>query len=420
MYTDFRDGAYLLFEQNVANGVSTPIFNTEAVVASKPKTLGINPLQSDLLDFARWTAAFLVVIGHIRSFVFVSYQVEDKGGLCGKAFYFLTGFGHSAVMVFFVMSGFLVGGKILQRLTEGSFSWKKYAVDRGSRLYAVYVLALILGGLLDNFGYLHLNRYGLYDKSFPGRIAVVNFSFHENLTTKIFFGNLAMCQTVLVPVFGSNGPLWSLANEFWYYLTGPLVLGLGYKPSRRFLFCVIGILGGIVCFLPAEMLVYSLIWFMGAALYMLNNRAYCPIWMSLPFFLGSLTLSRFTSLSAGFVPDILIGISFCVLINSTAQNATRFAWHNISRKAADFSYSVYLCHFPFVVFAISAFYQITGFGIQERYDGRVGLLFVAILISSYIWSYLISLVTERQTTRIREWLYRLCGRDAVSQVKALL
>jgi len=35
--------------------------------------------------------------------------------------------------------------------------------------------------------------------------------------------NLGFVQTVSVPVYGTNGPLWSLANEFWYYVMFSLI-----------------------------------------------------------------------------------------------------------------------------------------------------------------------------------------------------
>ena len=45
-----------------------------------------------------------------------------------KAFYFLTGLGHQAVIIFFVLSGFFVGGSILKNLEN--FSFKRYFTTR--------------------------------------------------------------------------------------------------------------------------------------------------------------------------------------------------------------------------------------------------------------------------------------------------
>jgi peptidoglycan/LPS O-acetylase OafA/YrhL len=378
-----------------------------------PRQFHISPLQSSLLDLARWWAALLVVIEHVRSFMFLPYGVDDRLGFLGKAFYFLTGFGHSAVMVFFVMSGFLVGGKVLDRVAQGEFSWQKYAVDRSSRLYAVYVMALLLGGTLDYIGYHHLNRFGLYDQSFSGHISVVNSDFHANLAPAIFGVNLVMCQTILAPVFGSNGPLWSLANEFWYYLAGPLLFMLLLGRAWLRVFLGAGALVALFWFLPASILIYSLVWLMGAALYFINARPRLPFWLTLLLFLASLSAARLRWVKLPYAGDFLIGITFALLINSTAGDARRLPGAVLSRKAADFSYSVYLCHFPFLVFVLSALYQKTGIGLQGPRSFLIICLSLLVLASAYLWCYLISLVTERQTPRIRKLLYRCMGREVV-------
>jgi len=375
------------------------------------RQLNISPFQSDLLDLSRWLAALLVVVEHARSLIFLPYGTGSKPGILGKVFYFMTGFGHSAVMVFFVMSGFLVGGKVLDRLSEGNFNWQKYAVDRVSRLYAVYVLALLLGGALDYLGYLHFNRFGLYDQSFSSRIAVVNFNFHEHLSWPIFAINLAMCQTILGPVFGSNGPLWSLANEFWYYLAGPLLFVLIFAPTRWRLLPGVGALALLVWFLPASILIYFLVWLLGDALYFANRRALVPLWVSLILFALSFSVARLQWLNIPYLSDLLIGVSFALVINSAARGSRRLPGHGLSRKAADFSYSVYLCHFPFLVFALSAFYSATGTGLQGPRTLLSSGLFLLMLVLAYVWAFLVSLATERQTPRIRQWLYRFLRLD---------
>jgi peptidoglycan/LPS O-acetylase OafA/YrhL len=387
-----------------------------APIVGKPDTFRISPFQSDLLDLSRWVAAFLVVIEHLRSFMFVSHRSEDHFGLFWKAFYFLTGFGHSAVMVFFVMSGFLVGGKVLERLANGNFSWRKYAVDRTSRLYAVYVMALLLGAAFDYVGYHYMNRFGLYDRSFPGTIAVVNHDFHANLKPSIFGLNLAMCQTILGPVFGSNGPLWSLANEFWYYLAGPLLFALFFARTWGTALLGIGALAALFCFLPAAILLYFPVWLLGAALCFVNTRPLLPLWFALLLFLVSFSAARLQWLKVPYIADMLIGISFALVVNSAAGSPRRFPWHTLSRKAADFSYSVYLCHVPFLVFALSALYQATGRGLQEPRTIPFISLFLLMLLLAYAWCYIVSLATERQTGRIRKRLHGLSGREAVSQL----
>jgi peptidoglycan/LPS O-acetylase OafA/YrhL len=68
----------------------------------------------DNLDLLRGSAAFLVLSGHLRSYIFQSYGELAQESLPVKAFYFGTGLGHQAVIIFFALSGFLVGGKALE------------------------------------------------------------------------------------------------------------------------------------------------------------------------------------------------------------------------------------------------------------------------------------------------------------------
>jgi peptidoglycan/LPS O-acetylase OafA/YrhL len=54
-----------------------------------------------------------VLGGHLRSYIFQNYHELAHPGLLVKVFYFATGLGHRAVIIFFALSGFLVGGKAL-------------------------------------------------------------------------------------------------------------------------------------------------------------------------------------------------------------------------------------------------------------------------------------------------------------------
>ena len=145
---------------------------------------------------------------------------------------------------------------------------------------------------------------------------------------------------------------------------------------------------------------------MGAGLYFLNLRRFLPLWCSLPLFAVSFSLARLQWLTVPFLADFLIGVSFALVINSAARGSSRLPGHDLNRKAADFSYSVYLCHFPFLVFVLSVLYEATGFGLRGPRTVWSAGLFLIILVLAYFWCYLVSLVSERQTPRIRQWLYR--------------
>lgn len=74
--------------------------------------LSISPTLSNNLNFLRWIAAFLVVVGHLRSLMFPEYSKLVNPSIFQKIFYFITGLGHEGVIIFFVISGFLVGGGV--------------------------------------------------------------------------------------------------------------------------------------------------------------------------------------------------------------------------------------------------------------------------------------------------------------------
>lgn len=62
------------------------------------------------LDLFRGVAALMVCFGHIRNAFWVDYgDIQVKAWWHVPA-YLVTGFGHQAVIIFFVLSGFLVGG----------------------------------------------------------------------------------------------------------------------------------------------------------------------------------------------------------------------------------------------------------------------------------------------------------------------
>ncbi len=188
--------------------------------------------RDSLLDLVRGVSALLVMLGHLRAFLFVDYGEVAGSGRLTKAFYFATGLGHQAVMVFFVLSGYLVGGSVIAGLRKGSFRWGGYAAARLVRLWMVLLPALLLTLGADLAG-RHVNAAayaGGLNSQFMSGPTVAEPASLDGLT---FLGNLGFVQTIAVPVYGSNGPLWMLANMFWYYVLFPL-LAVGIWQATRF------------------------------------------------------------------------------------------------------------------------------------------------------------------------------------------
>src|SRR5277367_2539751 len=182
--------------------------NPVAIEKLQPRAL--TPSASAHLDLIRGLAAWAVMWGHLRALFFVDYLQLESPSLLLKAVYFLT--------------GFLISSAIFSRHASGTWSWRDYAIDRASRLYVVLIPGLLFGLLWDKLGSSIFASTGVYSNP------IVNFGsaiVQTRMGIGTFLGNMFFLQTIVVPTFGSNGPLWSLANEFWYYVLFPVALAAG-------------------------------------------------------------------------------------------------------------------------------------------------------------------------------------------------
>ena len=118
-----------------------------------PRQLRTPPRTASVhLDALRGIAAVGVCLSHLRDFFFVDYPHPAHKNLLLAAIHLVSGLRHQWVIVFFVLSGYLVGGSVLRSMALGRWSWREYLLNRLTRLYIVLVPALVLGGLLDATG----------------------------------------------------------------------------------------------------------------------------------------------------------------------------------------------------------------------------------------------------------------------------
>lgn len=143
------------------------------------------------LDIVRLTAALVVFVHH------ASY--ERFGGAWLSAF---SGFAHEAVVVFFVLSGFVIAYVVDTKENTAS----TYVIARFSRLWSVAIPAILGTILMDALG-----RALAPEVYVPGETAVDIF----RITASLLFLNEWWFSHLHV---GSNGPYWSLSFEGSYYL----------------------------------------------------------------------------------------------------------------------------------------------------------------------------------------------------------
>jgi peptidoglycan/LPS O-acetylase OafA/YrhL len=366
-----------------------------------PETARLSACSSTCLDALRALAALSVTLSHIRGLLFVEYRLIHPASLTllAKAVYLITRIGHQSVTVLFVLSGFFISSSILRKLRNGSWSWADYGIDRGARLYTVLIPGLVLGWIWDTIGARIFNSSGYYSSAtepFGTRIPANGLSLLD------FAGNLAFLQTRFVPPLGSNGALWSLFNEFWYYALFPsILLAFIYTfQSRRAPAIASLALAGLSCWILQGALIGFLVWLLGCVVSIaaprINLVSKGKHRIVFPYIAVSGTAFGFC---LEYCSDALIGISFATLILGILQlqNTPNSRLANLSRSFAGFSYSLYVLHFPllFLTRAIVA--------PQNRWqpDGPHLLYGACIAAGLLSYSFLISRITEANTTKIR-------------------
>ena len=372
----------------------------------------LNRRFSGALDLARWIAAFSVVITHAANIMVarIAYSPATARSPMLYLWVLLGGFGHQSVTIFFILSGYLVGGRLLERVQRtGSIEWKRYFIDRVVRIELVLIPALILTFVCDRLA----SRY------LPG--AMQPF-LREHASWGIFFGNIANLQNFYVVFFGSDGPIGTLANEFWYYFTFPLLLAplLSARPRmERVLLFVSGLALCFIFWWPQHShLLGFLLWLMGV-LVAASNRAWLPsVRWSTALVLLTLLLIRAVmrreyseNMWYLFFADLVLSVAFANLML-----ALRFApdpkhswcYSPLHTRLAGFSFSLYACHMP-LLFLAAGFCKVHfGFGTADVIEHASQWFLIAAAIAFIlIATYLFSLLTEHNTAAVRHAVYRL-------------
>ena len=367
-----------------------------------------HPARDLRLDLIRGLAALLVTMGHLRAVLFVDQPLLVESGLLTKIFYLATSLGHQSVIVFFVLSGYLVGGSVL---TAGrQFSFHAYMHARLARLWVVLVPCLGLTWVVDQFisSWAPDVLKGLYAEQWHLGPRVGEF---DN-SLSAFLGNVLFLQTLAVPLFGSNGPLWSLANEFWYYVQFPLIYSLvstriyGVEPGRVFISAVAVVV--IFWAMPTEMLVGFGVWLLGVLVAQLKSQKLLMPhqWsgsISLGLLAGAIAISKW-SVIAGLQlwGDVVLGIGIaCTLHGSRHWSLNPYSlMGRCTQRVSDLSFSLYLTHFPLVMLLGAIFSR--GDRMQPALMPLIG--FVLAVCGSLVVAHFFWYAFERHTQEVRRWL----------------
>ena len=368
--------------------------------------------HSILISVLRGLAALIVATAHLRAAMYPAVRDIASPPLWFQGLAFVSGFAHQAVLVFFVISGWLVGGSLLNRIGE-PHAIASYTIDRLTRLWTVLIPTFLLTLVF---------ALGIGATS----LDAIDLSPANPYSTTSFAGNLLGLQRVLVPVFGGNFPLWSLANETWYYLLFPLLAAACTTSGRTARVSCAAALLVLAALLPTTITAYFLVWLLGVAFSRI--RIECGngvrwVWLLLVlagagYFRLTGELDEFEVTTLG--QDLICSVLYLVLLSSLqfkAPAASRLAWpvRKTGKFFAEFSFSLYVLHVP--VIGLLQHWSISHLGLRQFSPSvplHTALFFgmLAVLVGSAYLSYLLF---ESKTYRIRNALKKRFLRSPASR-----
>lgn len=172
-------------------------------------------------------------------------------------FYVFDDFSHSAVMAFFVLSGYVIAYVTERRERDGL----SYAISRFCRIYSVVVPAIVLTVVLDLAGralnpelYAGFSYFGT--RGGPFQVASSLFFLNESwpAPTSLF----------------SNTAFWSLNNEVWYYV----FFGIVFFVPGRWPKCALVLL--LIPFIAERIYLLAPVWLLGVGVRRLEPSCAWP------------------------------------------------------------------------------------------------------------------------------------------------
>lgn len=383
-----------------------------------------NPGLVSAIDLMRWLAAAVVAVSHARFPLLKSYGLltPEQRPLWVQAWYFLTGYYVEAVLIFFVLSGFLVGGMGLARLKQGTFDPPGYAIDRFSRLYTAFLPALLLSVLLTWVGMRWFDGTGLYSGTHPTFAATgTTLVFADNTGWGNFTGNLFMLQwfrdSLFAAPYGSNPPLYTLSSEFWFYAVfGLLGAAANARAGRRALLVALAIAATLA--LGKTFWIYLGMWLIGVAAAVIRPPRLPIAIPALGLFGAILILRRYID-AADIMDQVLrtsalYGVCISMGLVLLGLRGRRLPWAEsmapFNKVMADFSYSLYLIHYPVLILFVAALGTISrlaGFAEGMAPTEPLALAaYAATIAVSFGAAWIFARIFERRTGQVRGWLKR--------------
>jgi peptidoglycan/LPS O-acetylase OafA/YrhL len=350
------------------------------------------------LDLIRFLAAFMVVATHARGGNWADWGDLDHASRTGAiaVFFFMTRTGAEWVTVFFVLSGFLVGGRLMERVSLGTFKPRDYVIDRATRIWIPLIPALL---------------WSAYVASWVG----MPYTWGDVV------GNALGLQLSFCPTFIDNTPLWSLSFEMWFYvLAGAFASGLIARTPESRLLAYVALLSSFIIFTLLKP-VFLFCWLLGAVAYGFRGMKEVRLfpWLAGGLIVMGYTLSELRSETVSIDTTYLqtylprkdvalillsLGLSllFPWLVSRRPVSVLARGIEYAGQRLALFSYTLYLTHYP--VLALWDKYHAYRYPeINSLSMGCYGAKIASSLLVAFFFYWLF----ESRTAIVRRWLQGL-------------
>lgn len=324
-----------------------------------------------VLDALRGLAALYVMLAHARWLLWSGYgeytaQTHSALGLSLVTLAGAVRYGHAAVLLFFLISGFCIHYRWAQATAlskAGGFDVGSYTKRRFIRLFPPLLVALALTAVFDLIGQRINPSFYAGQSAYPLINATLSSGSHS-LTT--LAGNLLFQSTFIVPAFGTDAPLWSLSYEVWFYALYPVALlslarwGLGRTFGSIAVVSLVatGVSVAAVPWWVMSVLAHWIMWFGGAMIaegYVKSRRLRGrpgQVAVALAAVLLMLLLVDDPPRIDGTLSDLAWGLCLAVMLAYLMLNPTPRIGaliEHLARRLAPLgkiSYSLYIVHFP--------------------------------------------------------------------------
>ncbi|MDD2451121.1 MAG: acyltransferase [Sulfurovum sp.] len=326
------------------------------------------------LEALRGFAAFYIFLHH----TFTKYIP------CNIYFSKLFIFGQEAVMLFFLLSGYVIA---LSQF-KNNYQFNIYFLHRFLRIYSVVIPAILFSYII----YSHIHESWIVD-------------------IKQLILNLSMMQdkpelkpgVIVGPIF-HNEPLWSLSYEWWFYMIFFVhyKIIIFFKSQTKlyilssFFISLVGIISYKYFYNQVSLfLIYYFIWASGASLYLIHKNddiqkksCYFKILIACYFFLTAIYFYIFVyneSIShlinhpilelRHYLSAIILIIMSQVYKKYLNFDVSNFKLIKIFTKFASISFAFYVIHYPVMLFFDSL--DVNGFL-------KILIMFIVSVIISWI------------------------------------